>query len=38
VEQHQVVNNPLGVLAMEAAPGGRVYFSDRSGIFRLRQV
>jgi glucose/arabinose dehydrogenase len=35
--QHQVFNNPSGVLAVEAAPGGRIYFSDSSGIFRLRQ-
>lgn len=29
--------NPRGVLAMEAAPNGRVYFSDPTGIYRLRR-
>jgi len=29
-------DHPNGVLAVEAAPDGRIYFSDQNGIFRLR--
>jgi glucose/arabinose dehydrogenase len=29
--------NTMGVIAVEAAPGGRIYFSDRNGIYRLTQ-
>jgi glucose/arabinose dehydrogenase len=35
--QHQVFNNPRGVLAVEAAPDGRIYLSDSNGIYRLRR-
>jgi glucose/arabinose dehydrogenase len=34
--QQQVFNNPSGVMAVEAAPNGRIHFSDPSGIYRLR--
>jgi hypothetical protein len=36
--QQQVFNNPSGVMAVEAAPGGRIHFSDPSGIFVLRRT
>lgn len=29
--------NPRGVLALQAAPDGRVFFSDPTGIYRLRR-
>jgi len=29
-------DHPSAVLAVEAAPDGRIYFSDQNGIFRLR--
>jgi aldose sugar dehydrogenase len=35
--QQQVFNNPSGVMAVEAAPAGGIYFSDSSGIFKLRR-
>jgi len=33
--QHVVYTNGSGILSMERAPGGRVYFSDGSAIYRL---
>ena len=33
--QGVVLDNPRAVLAVEAAPDGRVYFSDNRGIYRL---
>jgi glucose/arabinose dehydrogenase len=35
VDQFVVYNNATGVLAVEAAPNGRIFFSDRNGIYRL---
>jgi aldose sugar dehydrogenase len=35
IGQQQVFNNPGGVMAVEAAPDGRIYFSDVAGIYRL---
>jgi hypothetical protein len=32
-----IYDHPTGVLAVEAAPNGRIYFSDPSGIYRLRR-
>jgi glucose/arabinose dehydrogenase len=32
-----VFTNPNGVMAVEAAPDGRIYFSDPNGIYRLKQ-
>ena len=32
-----VFDNPSGVMAVEAAPGGNIFFSDRFGIYRLKQ-
>ena len=31
-----VLNSGAGILGMRAAPGGRIFFSDHSGIYRLR--
>jgi glucose/arabinose dehydrogenase len=36
--QQQVFNNRSGVMAVEAAPNGRIHFSDPSGIYRLRRT
>jgi aldose sugar dehydrogenase len=33
--QHVVYTNGSGILSMERAPGGRIYFSDGSAIYRL---
>jgi hypothetical protein len=30
-----LLSNPRAVLALEAAPGGALYFSDLRGIYRL---
>jgi glucose/arabinose dehydrogenase len=35
VARRLVYDNPLGVLALESRPNGRVYFSDSNGIYRL---
>lgn len=35
IDQFVVFTNPQGVMAVEAAPDGRIYFSDRNGIYRL---
>jgi glucose/arabinose dehydrogenase len=35
IGQQQVFNNPGGVMAVEAAPDGRIFFSDVGGIYRL---
>jgi glucose/arabinose dehydrogenase len=34
----KVYRNRRGVLALEAAPNGRMYFSDKRGIYRLAQT
>lgn len=36
--QATIYDHPRGVLAMIAAPDGRVYFSDPDGIYRLRRT
>ncbi len=33
-----IYTHPSFVLALEAAPDGRVYFSDRNGIYRLKRT
>lgn len=33
--QEAVYTHPQGILALEAAPGGELYFSDRDGIYKL---
>jgi glucose/arabinose dehydrogenase len=33
--QQVVYTHPRGILALEAAPSGELYFSDRSGIYKL---
>jgi glucose/arabinose dehydrogenase len=35
LEEHVVHEQDAGILAVEAAPDGRLYFSDPSGIYRL---
>jgi glucose/arabinose dehydrogenase len=35
VAQSFLYQNPSGILAVEAAPDGRIYFSDENGIYRL---
>lgn len=37
VSSHVLFTNPSGVLAVVAAPDGRIFFSDPSGIYRLAQ-
>lgn len=37
VADHVAFNSPSGVLAVVAAPDGRIFFSDPSGIYRLVQ-
>ena len=36
--QTVVVSHGSGILSMEAAPNGRIYFSDETGIFRLERA
>jgi glucose/arabinose dehydrogenase len=31
-------DNPSGVMAVEGAPSGKIFFSDRFGIYRLKQT
>ena len=35
-ERRRIYRHPRGILAMEAAPDGTVYYSDMRGIYRLR--
>jgi glucose/arabinose dehydrogenase len=37
VAQSFLYQNPSGILAVEAAPDGAIYFSDEKGIYRLTQ-
>lgn len=38
VARRLVFDNPLGVLGVESRPGGRIFFSDQNGIYRLVRV
>jgi aldose sugar dehydrogenase len=38
VRRQVLFANPRGVVAVEAAPDGRIYFSDPGGIYRLRRT
>jgi glucose/arabinose dehydrogenase len=38
VSRRLLYDNPSGVLAVESRPGGRVFFSDPNGVYRLVRV